>query len=668
MIRTLLPIFVALLAFHLPVAAQSAETPPGSEKPVHEHPHERVLDPSRFTTSRTSQVKLPLPGEKDAFFFAVLGDRTGGPAEGVKVLAEAVGELNVIEPDLVMTVGDLIQGYNQTDGWMEQMREYRGIMDGLEMPWFPVAGNHDVYWRGPNRPAGEHETNYELHFGPLWYAFEHKDCWFIALYSDEGDAEGNKAFNRPASQKMSPEQFAWLKSVLAKAKDARHVFVFLHHPRWLGRGYGDDWNRVHAELVKAGNVSGVFAGHIHRMRYDGKRDGIEYFTLATTGGGQSGLAPKAGYLHHYHLVTVRDGRIAVSAVPVGEVMDVRKISGEISDAARALHDGMRPRFDRTLELAPGKPVDELIKVTLENPLERAIELAVVPHTKDGRFTFGPDHTHLVIGPKESNTLTFRVSRAAGPIDQAFDLPKLEIQADYLAEGARVRIMETSFAIPMMPTDLGHPAAADGSTLMLARGTAPYVIPADTAAFTSEIFTLEGWLKADRFTRRQGFLAKTENSEYGIFVNRGEAHFSVHLDGRYVTARAPADVRMKPGRWHHVAGAFDGEKVLLWIDGKLVATQEGSGKRTRNALPLVIGADVDRAGRSTSPFLGEIDEVRLSSTVRYSESGFTPSRRHEPDEHTHLLLHLDRFIGPWSPDTSGHARHAVREQHQTSSGH
>ena len=31
---------------------------------------------------------------------------------------------------------------------------------------------------------------------------------------------------------------------------------------------------MHAELVKAGNVSAVFAGHIHRMRYDPK-DGKE---------------------------------------------------------------------------------------------------------------------------------------------------------------------------------------------------------------------------------------------------------------------------------------------------------------------------------------------------------------------------------------------------------
>ena len=99
--------------------------------------------------------------------FAVFGDRTGGPAAGISVLREAVADVNLIEPDFVMTVGDLIDGYNETPEWMRQMEEYTSSMDKLLMPWFPVAGNHEVYWRGEGeRPAREHEKNYEMHFGP----------------------------------------------------------------------------------------------------------------------------------------------------------------------------------------------------------------------------------------------------------------------------------------------------------------------------------------------------------------------------------------------------------------------------------------------------------------------------------------------------------------------
>ena len=328
---------LVLLVFQSPSPAEPSEDPAPevqiqTHPHYHPHPHPTTHNAARFVTSRANAMQLPLPEETDAFTFAVFGDRTGGPAEGIEILKKAVADTNLFEPDLVMTVGDLIQGYNDKSAWIPQMQEYKSVMGKLLCPWFPVAGNHDVYFRGQDRPKRHHEANFEMHFGPLWYAFEHKGSWFITLFSDEGNPEtGEKSFNEPELQRMSPEQFEWLKSVLQKAKTSDHVFLFLHHPRWLGRNYGDDWEKVHEALVAAGNVRAVFAGHIHRMRYDGPRDGIEYVTLATVGGGQSGLSENAGFLHHYNLVTVRKQQIAMACIPVGEVMNLREITGKVSE-------------------------------------------------------------------------------------------------------------------------------------------------------------------------------------------------------------------------------------------------------------------------------------------------------------------------------------------------
>jgi len=405
-------------------------------------------DPARF---------LPLPKGDDAFGFVIFGDRTGGPDSGIEVLKQAVADTNLLDPDLVMTVGDLIQGYNQDAEWLKQMREFRGVMDGLSMRWFPVAGNHDVYYRGPDAPPEEHERNYETHFGPLWYAFEHKGCWFVVLYSDEGDPEtGERNFKKPASQKMSPEQLAWLEETLRKAGGAEHVFVFLHHPRWLGRNYGDDWERVHQTLARAGNVSAVFAGHIHRMRYDGERDGIEYFTLATTGGHLSAHIPEAGYLHHFHVVTVRGADVSLAAIPVGAVLDPREITGDLSQQIATLRAGLTLTQTAELQLNADGSFGQELELELTNPCARPIEVTVGLSSADRRWTFQPDHRHAEVGPGERGVFRFSAARDAGPWDADSGQPVWTLGCDYLGEGVRITIPESRGVITV-----AQPRSPDG---------------------------------------------------------------------------------------------------------------------------------------------------------------------------------------------------------------
>jgi UDP-2,3-diacylglucosamine pyrophosphatase LpxH len=431
-----------------PLAAQPI-APLTHDHHEHKHnpPHPTIpAGPERFFTNRDA-AELALPAEDDAFSFVVFGDRTGGPNEGIDVLAQAVADTNLLEPDLVMTVGDLIDGYNQTAEWMPQMKQYKEVMGELICPWFPVAGNHDVYWRGPNKPQGEHEKSYEMHFGPLWYAFEHKDCFFVVLYTDEGDPQtGEKNFNKPAAQKMSDEQFEWLKSILTKAKDADHVFVFVHHPRWLGRGYGEDWDKVHKQLVNAGNVSAVFAGHIHHMRFDPK-DGINYFALATVGGHQPGWSPKAGWLHQFNIVTVRKDQIAHAAVPVGGVMDPKAITGKVSEQSERLARNNPVKFKEPIEFKDDGSVQDEITFTVKNPATFSIEIEAVPASADSRWTIGPDHAHAKIEPGKEKTLTFKVTRPAGKLDTTMRPIVLELGIDLLTDRHRFAIPVKRVTVP-----------------------------------------------------------------------------------------------------------------------------------------------------------------------------------------------------------------------------
>ena len=74
--------------------------------------------------------------------------------------------------------------------------------------------------------------------------------------------------------------------------------------------------------------------------------------------------------------------------------------------------------------------------------------------------------------------------------------------------------------------------------------------------------------------------------------------------------------------------------------------------------MFIGADPDGHGNPVREFAGQIDEVRLSTGVRY-ESEFKPQQRFERDKETLLLLHLDKAVGPFLRDDSDEPATALR---------
>ena len=603
----------------------------------------------RYVTDRPNAIDLPLPGEEDAFTFAIFGDRTGGPDRGVSILADAVRDVNLLEPDLVMTVGDLIQGYNTTPSWMRQMTEFKDIMSRLLCPWFPVAGNHDIYWRGePAAPEGEHEASYEMHFGPLWYAFSHKGSFFIILYTDEGHpVTGEKNFGKPSCQIMSPEQFAWLDEMLTKAKDADHVFLFMHHPRWLSQ-YGSDWDRVHARLLEAGNVTAAFAGHIHRMRSD-PRDGIEYISLATTGGHQRGTVPSAGWLHHYHIVTVRKGQVALTAYPVGAAMDVREITNELQRETERLVGGIATIESPAVTIREDGSASATTIARITNPTSRPIEVALSLGSDDSRWIFGPDHQHRVLDPGAAMDFEFRVGRLAPSADAGIREAILAVDVDYLADGFRYSIPTNEVWLPVDLEALSAPEVPETDRALTVGRGGHLRVPSDGLDVPDGPITVECRFRAKSFGSRVGLLAKTEMSEYGIFVSNGVPTWSIFLDDRYLEVE-PEGVGLAPGRWYHVAGVYDGEEARLYLDGRQIGSATRRGVRKTNELPFLIGADVRGDGSATSGFHGEIDSVRVSTIARYDGPSFEPPARHTPDESTALHFEMDGRYGRWVPGT------------------
>ncbi|MBT3637824.1 MAG: hypothetical protein HN531_12850 [Opitutae bacterium] len=114
------------------------------------------------------------------FQFALLSDRTGGVRAGV--FSKAVKKLNELQPEFVISVGDLIKGgAKQTSESVhrEQWEEFNSFIEGFDMPFFYLPGNHDVRNNVADRIWGEL-------YGVRYYSFTYKDVLFLCLNTQDG--------------------------------------------------------------------------------------------------------------------------------------------------------------------------------------------------------------------------------------------------------------------------------------------------------------------------------------------------------------------------------------------------------------------------------------------------------------------------------------------------
>jgi hypothetical protein len=589
---------------------------------------------------------LRAPVDRESFDFMIFGDRTGGPPEGIEVLKQAVAMANRMDVDLVMTVGDLVEGYNQPERWLLQMREYKAAMDGLDMRWYPVAGNHDTYAR-PERPGGNMDL-YTEHFGPLYYSFDYKWAHFIVLFSDEALSFGDPA----KDQNFSPEQMEWLRGDLA-ATEAGQIFLFLHHPRWTKRYEGCNWDDVHRMFVSDGRPVTVFAGHIHLYRSDGWRDNVRYYTLATTGG-HLGRHTETAALHHVDFVRVRPDRITVAVLPVGCVLAGDFVLGQEVDTMDELSRGdwLDVRGEASIGLEPGKRSS--FDVSVANPLEQAMRFSVEVEASYG-WSLDRAGIDQELAPGES--LTTKVQATAPALTGPEPRINVRAAAYYPLRSGLVQPIEVHAAVPIRASLPDSAAAADTANngVLVLDGSSAVRLDVPERL---EQYTLECWVRAGEPKGTAALVTKTEASAYGIFwsaeseaVTLPTAYVGTTAGYLSLTATEPWDWK----QWTHLALVFDGAKATLYVGGKPQAEQTTDAKPTHNRHPLYIGADPDSRGQPTRFFTGEIDEVRLSTTARY-ERPFTPQRIFERDGDTLVLLHFDQVLGSAFPDDSGTDHH------------
>jgi hypothetical protein len=222
------------------------------------------------------------PGE---FKFVVVSDRTGGHRE--KVFSKAVEQINLLQPEFVLSVGDLIEGYTtDQEKASQQWREFQSFTSRLRMPFFYVPGNHDL--------ANPYlDKVWQERFGRRFYHFVYKDVLFLILCTEDP----------PNSGMMSAEQVEYVRKTLLEVPNPRWTVVALHRPVWTQKDLAKNgWLEI--EKALAGRPYTVFAGHIHRYQKF-VRQGMNYYQLATTGGSSRMRGLRYGEFDHLVWVTMK---------------------------------------------------------------------------------------------------------------------------------------------------------------------------------------------------------------------------------------------------------------------------------------------------------------------------------------------------------------------------
>jgi len=229
---------------------------------------------------------------------------------------------------------------------------------------------------------------------------------------------------------------------------------------------------------------------------------------------------------------------------------------------------------------------------------------------------------------------------------------------------KIRIDDPTNNLPGPPADIG---ATDFTIEFWVKGTL-----ADNPSSPVTCGANEDWIYGNIVIDRDRF---SQDRKFGISIAGGRVVFGVTGNGTGAFTICGTS-NVLDGAWHHIAVQRRRSDGYMWlyVDGRLEAQGDGpdgdisypddgvpcgsccNGRSCDFSDPfLVFGAEKHDYDRNTYPsFSGYLDEVRLSTVLRYSGNFTPPSQPFTPDAHTAALYHFDEGSGTQIRDSSGAA--------------
>jgi len=336
----------------------------------------------------------PVLNDPDDFQFVIISDLHGGNRPGI--FEKAVEKINLMNPEFVLCVGDLIEGSTDKHVVDKQWKAFEKLIAPLGMRFFFVPGNHDL----SNNMMTE---KWEDRFGRSYYHFVYRNVLFLCLNSED-----------PPSHHMSDAQVEYVAMALDENRDARWTMVFMHKPMWVSEKTG--WEKIEAMLVDRPHT--VIAGHRHSYaKY--VRHGQSYIRLATTGAGSTLAGYRVGRFDQIAWVTMKDKGPLIANLDIHGILDEDIVTEEIVP----LLEGGWARI--------GEVVSETkifvfgaTEVGLKNPTTLPLRLNL-KFAKNKNVAVTPSTLNLTIPPTSSDIAKIAI-KSSKPLNVS-DIEPLELE-------------------------------------------------------------------------------------------------------------------------------------------------------------------------------------------------------------------------------------------------
>ncbi len=299
----------------------------------------------QLDTGATPWNSVDFNDAEDKFAFAIISDLYGG--ERARVFEVAVEQLNLLQPEFILSVGDLIDG--GTEDRAQLTREWDHFdrrIEKAKAPFFHIGGNHDL----TNMVMRE---VWKERYGPRYYHFLYKNVLFLMLDSEDYNedrmqeiyharARAIELLDGPTPEladtslyfrmeerrtgEINDDQIDFFKGVLERYQDVRWTFLLMHKPVWM-REDGHGLQQIEAALGDRSYT--VINGHFHSFSHR-TFNGRDYMILGTTSGSQNPNDPNS--FDHITMVTMTD-RPNISHLRLDGILD---ITGKIPNGGDTL--------------------------------------------------------------------------------------------------------------------------------------------------------------------------------------------------------------------------------------------------------------------------------------------------------------------------------------------